>query len=177
MPPELSTPPSRRLTLELLLGLSAIFLSLAALTVSIFQTKILREQQHASVWPYLETQISTAGKDLNYGIINKGIGPAIIKEIEWRSGDSSYKKTQQFLLSEIGSAKGLGRSALEPNSVFSPQGGLALITVYDNDSLSKVVNEKLDSESFNLRIIYSDVYGNCWELDEGETTQLSDCPN
>ena len=176
MPSDRSSPPSSRLNIELLLGLSATFLSFAALTVSIFQTKIAREKQHASVWPYLQTQISTTTNVFRYGIVNKGIGPAIVKEVEWRSGDSTYKQTHEFVLNEIGSGKGLGRSSFAPDAVFSPEGSLSLITVYDNDSLSNIVSAKLDNESFNLRVIYSDVYGNCWELDQGKTRQLATCP-
>lgn len=176
MPQELPKPASSKLNIELLLGLSATFLSLAALIVSIFQTKIAREQQHASVWPYLETGVSVAKGKIDYFVVNKGIGPAIVKEVEWKLGDSTYEKTQQFVSTEFGYLKGLGRGELAPNSVFSPDGFVSLLSVYDNDSLKAVVAEKLESESFNLRIIYSDVYGNCWEYSQNKTTQLSDCP-
>jgi hypothetical protein len=176
MPAETPLLPKKRINVELLLSLSATFLSLAALTVSIFQTKIAREQQHASVWPYLQLGASSNGTEYNYGIMNRGIGPAIVKEVEWIYRDSVYKHTHEFIYNEIGFAKGLGRSKMEPNEVFSPTSGVSLITVYGNDSLVNIVSKILESDLFRLRVTYSDVYGNCWRLDKDKTEKLADCP-
>ena len=74
--------PRRRINIELLLGISATFLSLAALIVSIFQTQIAREQQQASVWPYLQTQKSHVDDEFSLNLENDGVGPAIIKNVE-----------------------------------------------------------------------------------------------
>ena len=176
MPSETPVPPKRKINIELLLSLSATFLSLAALIVSVFQTKIAREEQHATVWPYLQLGASSNSTTYDYGIENRGIGPAIIKKVEWVYGDSVYKHSHEFIFNEIGFSRGLGRSEMEPNQVYSPAGGASLISVYENDSLVKVVSKILESDSFRLRIIYSDVYGNCWQLDKGKTEKLEDCP-
>lgn len=69
----------RRINIELLLGTSATFLSLTALVVSIFQTRIAREQQQASVWPHLQDQYVVMDKKFTWSVINNGIGPAIVK--------------------------------------------------------------------------------------------------
>ncbi len=51
---ENASPPKKKISIDFLLGISAVFLSASALIVSIFQTTIFREQQYASVWPYME---------------------------------------------------------------------------------------------------------------------------
>jgi hypothetical protein len=173
--PEIPKKP-RRVNIELLLGLSAIFLSFAALIVAIFQTKIARDQQHASVWPHLSITSSNSDQSYDFGVNNFGIGPAIIKSVRWKIGDSIYTNTFDFIRNEVGFPRGLGRSEMKPGHVMTPNAGLALITVNNNDSLAKVIADKLSDNSFNLQLIYSDVYGNCWELKNGETNPLSDCP-
>jgi hypothetical protein len=180
-PTKLSVPKeprkARRINIELLLGLSATFLSFAALIVAIFQTKIAREQQHAAVWPYLSTTLSNSERSYTYNVNNFGIGPAIIKKVSWQLGDSIYSNTFDFIRNEIGFPKGLGRSEMKQGHVLTANSGLSLIEVNGNDSLTQVMEKILTSNAFSLQIIYSDVYGNCWELKEGETKPLPGCPD
>ncbi len=167
----------RKINIELLLGLSATFLSLGALIVSIFQTKIAREQQHAAVWPYLQTMHSSdAAGGGRFYIQNKGVGPAIIRDVEWKFRDSTYSGTREFVVAEIGYPRQLGRGEMGVGDVFSSGDGRDLIEVTNSDSLRNVVFLKLNSESFSLRVVYSDVYGNCWELKNEETRPLASCP-
>ncbi len=167
----------RKINVELLLGLSAIFLSFAALIVSVFQTKIAREQQHAAVWPYLQAMYaSDAIGGSRYYILNKGVGPAIIKGVEWKFSDSTYSGTREFVAAEIGYPRQLGRSEMGAGDVFSVGDGITLIEVTKSDSLREIVYQKINNELFSLKVVYSDVYGNCWELKDGATRQLSNCP-
>ena len=98
--------PQRRINIELLLGISATFLSLAALIVSIFQTRIAREQQQASVWPYLQLLVSQHNKECHIGIENKGVGPALVKKSEWLYGNKKYANAQDLYLTRFGQTKG-----------------------------------------------------------------------
>ena len=43
-----------KIDVNVLLGLSAVFLSASALIVSIIQTTIFKEQQRATVWPNMQ---------------------------------------------------------------------------------------------------------------------------
>jgi hypothetical protein len=176
MPSETPVPPKRKINIELLLSLSATFLSLAALIVSVFQTKIAREQQHASVWPYI-AQIQSSGKDsYQFYLENKGVGPSIIKSVEWEFGDNKYDTGRDFFKAEVSkSFKGVGTSSLDKGAVFKDGETLSLIGVWNNDSLGRVLFNKLDDKAFNLRIVYSDVYGNCWERNNGEVKELKNC--
>ncbi|WP_461114717.1 hypothetical protein [Spirosoma jeollabukense] len=70
----------RRINIELLLGISATFLSLAALVVSIFQTKIAREQQQKSVLPYLQVRHQIKNNGIAIFLENEGVGPAFIND-------------------------------------------------------------------------------------------------
>lgn len=88
-----------------------------------------------------------------------------------------YSTTFDFIRSEIGFSKGLGRRELNIGNVVTPNSnGFTLVEVNNNDSLSRQIDEKLTSNGFSLQIIYSDIYGNCWQLQDGQNTALSDCP-
>ncbi|WP_221393308.1 hypothetical protein [Dyadobacter sp. NIV53] len=173
---ENTSKPARKFNIELLLGLSATFLSLAALIVSIFQTKIAREQQHASVWPYLQIASSNRVGNYRFGIENNGVGPAIVKKVEWQHKTKTYESSREFIWEQIGrDKKGIGFGAIAPESVLKPGDNFELIGIYQNDSLARQLMHKVESDFFNLRVIYSDIYGNCWQLDQGKTRQLTDC--
>jgi hypothetical protein len=51
----------------------------ATLGVYIYQARIMQSQQHASVWPYIESSHSNVD-GFYLEVQNKGIGPAIIKD-------------------------------------------------------------------------------------------------
>ncbi|MFM9837312.1 MAG: hypothetical protein ACKVOQ_03545 [Cyclobacteriaceae bacterium] len=71
--------PKKKIDTGLQVGLCAIFISVATLFVYIYQARIMQSQQHASVWPYVESSHSNVD-GFYLQVQNKGIGPAIIKD-------------------------------------------------------------------------------------------------
>lgn len=67
-----------------LLGVCAMIVSFGTFSMYIYQTHLIRVQQHASVWPNLEIgpSIHITEKEGSYTINleNSGVGPAIIEE-------------------------------------------------------------------------------------------------
>lgn len=171
-------PPRRRINIELLLGISATFLSLAALIVSIVQTRIAREQQHASVWPYLQILASNLDDELHYGLENKGVGPAVIRDFEITYRGKRYEDVRNLFYSVIGkkTAGGKGFGTVSKGSVFKSGDDMDILVVTKNDSVINQVNAMLNDSSFHMLIRYADVYGNCWLLDQDSVTELGSCP-
>ncbi|WP_288425045.1 hypothetical protein [uncultured Spirosoma sp.] len=171
-------PRRRRINIELLLGISATFLSLAALVVSIVQTSIAREQQHASVWPYLQVLTSNLEDELHYGLENKGVGPAIIRDFEITYRGKTYKNVRQVFYSVIGrtTSGGKGFGTVSKGMVFKSGDDMDMLFVTKNDTIVSQVNAMLGDSSFHIRIRYADVYGNCWLLDREKVTELGSCP-
>ncbi len=170
-------PPRRRINIELLLGISATFLSLAALIVSIFQTRIAREQQQASVWPYIQTMGSSVDKEFHYGFGNKGVGPAIVRQFELVYRGKTYPDIKTLFWKQIGvvTPGGKGFSSVDKGDVFKSGEDIDLLVVTQSDSVIQEVSEMIRDTSFHLRIRYADVYGNCWQLDGDKTTPLGKC--
>ena len=170
--------------IELLLGLSATFLSLAALVVSIFQTRIAREQQQASVWPYLQMTSNHLDNDFELLLKNNGVGPALIKKTEFRyrgrSETSHMKLLNHIVITETpqDSVRKAGRfwNAVVPGDVVKTGDQIELYKTTTSSYLADFLGQVISDSTFQFRITYSDVYGNCWLLDRGKVTQLDDCP-
>ncbi|WP_439484351.1 hypothetical protein [Cyclobacterium plantarum] len=175
---ENAPPPKKRISIDLLLGISAVFLSVSALIVSIFQTTIFREQQYASVWPHLETLKSFKSGQYEYGIENKGVGPAIIKNFEFIYNGSEFENTKELFTALFGeNTRGIGFSSNREEYVFKSGEAISLLSVNLPDSLINQIIYRWESDSITVKITYSDIYNNCWLLENGITTRLSSCPN
>lgn len=72
----------RRMTRpEMLVALSAVLLSLCALFVSLYETALIRKQQHAAVWPHLVLAYTVKADRFALSAMNLGIGPARIRDV------------------------------------------------------------------------------------------------
>ena len=170
--------PKRKINVELLLGLSAVFLSASALIVSIVQTTIFKEQQYASVWPYLQSTLSFRSGFYDYVLENKGVGPAIIKRFEYVYQGSSYGDTRAVFSAMFGeNMRGVGFSGTGKDYVFKSEEAISLLSLDLPDSVIRQISNRWESDAINLKITYADVYGNCWQLDNGVTTRLVSCPD
>ena len=97
-------PKTRKIDTSLLVGLTAIFISVATLGVYIYQAKIMQSQLHTAVWPYIESSTSNY-QSFYLEVTNKGIGPAIIKNSTWYVNDKEAKSLEEFFELLLGEKK------------------------------------------------------------------------
>ncbi|GAB3950611.1 hypothetical protein GCM10028805_29020 [Spirosoma harenae] len=170
--------PKKRINIELHLSLSATFLSLAALIVSVFQTKIAREQQQASVWPRLAVEASILDKNFTYTIANQGVGPAVIKKVTVSYQGIVYPSLYALMMRHTGPLNGgFFHRDLQSEGVLKAGDEVNIFNLARNDeALSSKLGDVVSDTSFHLRVHYADVYGNCWLLDRNKVVELSDCP-
>jgi hypothetical protein len=152
-----------RITVELLLGITATLLSLGALVVTVVQTAIAREQQRASVWPYLLIDDGRFDDKITVRVENKGVGPALVRQVMVTSRGQPAPTLKSLLNSQIPGYTGPRLTgALSPGSVLKSGEELILFQI-DRDAKSADRLESFLAEpTFVLRVVYSDVYGNCW---------------
>ncbi len=166
---------------EMLLALSAVFISLCAMVLSAVQViimrdeqQIMREEQHMSVWPRLELSLSTELLDpevksfadstvvkVKLSVQNKGVGPALVGAartfVDGKPGPEFFEALNQVF----------------PNKSF--KGSFARIadrTLLPGDSLYVAVfytfaSEQQVRQSLNrlgLQICYCSVYKDCWQV-------------
>ncbi len=183
-------PTRNLLNIELLLGISATLLSLCALVVSVFQTGIAREQteiarqqQHASVWPHVQVHYSQNSEEFTWSVLNNGVGPALIKAVELRYRAKRYASHAELVSEQLTRlpTKGTLKAALDiaeigKGSVVRPEGEIMLERVRSQTAVVQALREMIMDSSFRYRVVYSDVYGNCWQNDRDVVTPLPDCP-
>ncbi len=74
---------SWRFSKEMIVALSANAVSIITLLIFIYQTNLMREQQHVSVWPHLELLPSCCSEEFGgfLQVENKGIDPATVQSV------------------------------------------------------------------------------------------------
>lgn len=145
----------------MLVALSAIVLGVSALAVSVVQVQIMRQEQHASVWPRLQIGWTySAGRNFAIVVGNPGIGPAVIKdvvvEVDGRSVTSWAEAIDAlvpdrppqdlFFMQVAGRILPAGES-IQPISSADPAFADAFIAA---------------SNRMRMRVCYCSVYDYCW---------------
>jgi hypothetical protein len=168
---------------EKMMGVTAIFISLLSLFAIIYQSylgrednKLTRIQQSAAVLPYLSTWFHQSNGEFKFVIGNKGVGPAFIKEVNFKLFDPEKKDTVHFTNTDnlfglmerrsplLGSLPGT-TSTFRANSLLSKNETKELVVVfYEDRAQGQEVRREFNKFSVGHNIIYEDVYGSKWYL-------------
>ena len=167
------------LSTDRLLAFSAVFLSLAALVVSIFQTAILREQQRASVWPHLQVYRATVDSNYSLKLVNNGVGPAVIRTYAVHCEGERFEQVSSLsrrVIRDLGAWDSLGRfgyyySDVDIGEVIQAGQEVDLLTALSSIPLQAALDSVFDPAHTELHIRYADVYGNEWQLAGKEVTE------
>lgn len=146
------------------IAIMATIISLCALLTSLYQAMLDREQQRASVWPYVMITMSNVNPNnvsepfFEISLMNKGVGPAIVKSIAYNFQEKSvenpyqliseiFPKTEFFIISDIWQGR-----------VISPGETVQHIV------LKGAQAEKMDSLSryLKIQIQYKSVFDDIW---------------
>ncbi len=163
----------RRINTELIVALSAIFVSVITLFVYIYQASIMQEQQYASVWPYLEWDMTIHSQDGFYlSISNKGIGPAIIRSTSLTLDEKEMVGSIEYLGALLGDldSVNLFHQSID-NRVLAPGETIEAFHVYSDvrTRLAKVYART------NYEICFCSVYGDCWVSKKFFKVEESEC--
>ena len=156
---------------EYIVAATALVVSLSTLGVYIYQAKVMREQQHISVWPCMEWNITNAG-EFHVSAQNKGVGPAIIRKAEMSLDGRPMKNNRELITAVLGPDWTLGflNSSLE-GRVLIPGEEIMPFRIPDPNE-AKAFDAKLRGHTLGLRITYCSVYGDCWVTDGDSTKRL-----
>lgn len=166
-----------------IMGMAAIFISLLSMAAVIYQSYLAREeneltriQQSASVLPYLSYYYNNIGPQYKFVLINKGVGPAFIKEVKFmgvnlkKDSVSIFSRTNEFhdFISEQSTfldSIPATRSPIYENMLLSPNEKREIM-VFSFDNINQ--KERFSREYYKYykghEIIYEDVYGAAWML-------------
>lgn len=152
-----------------MVGLMATVVSLCSLFVSLYQVKMSREQQYASVWPNLLLFWSSSDNngefDQRCTLWNQGIGPAIIRDVHVEYRDKPYPDLSTAvnqLFHDLGRDSlqyaSASRSSLLPGFSFAPNQEWAWLSF--SGEAGRVWQAHLNE--FTVQIRYASVYGEEW---------------
>ncbi len=169
----------KRLTSEKILAVMATVVSVCALVVSVFQVQSERKQQYASVWPSLSISIITNLKSdstentLAVLVSNKGVGPAIVNEIQLWYKEQPCKDEEALIDKVVG-------SAYEENGAINQIWKEKVIASNEEFEWMKVggyaatkkFREAIKAGEIQAVIRYSSVYGEKWEVNYNRGKRL-----
>ncbi len=168
----LTTPPRRPRT-EIIIAVAATIVSVCAMVTTVYQTYILRQQQHAAVWPRLQLMhsywIRPDSSHYRLTLQNNGIGPAVIHDVS-----ITYRDSASFDFAELAKMVALDHQLsdsaayqdhrdLLADMVIPQQETLRLLYLNEGDYIGPLVKE-LKNGSINVVIQYESLYGEQWEL-------------
>jgi hypothetical protein len=90
-----------RINTDRVVSLSAMVVGLGSLFIIVYQTALLREQQTASVLPYLMINLQTNGERSYVVVRNTGVGPALIEDVVVRHQGREIRQDPYDFLLEV----------------------------------------------------------------------------
>lgn len=143
----------------------AVILSIVAIAVSLLEVSAMRDQQRASVWPYLSVEQSFLSNNYSLTIENKGVGPALLKIADWRVDDVPVEDLDQLILEIVGEELAFSyetyfTSSLGEN-VLAPGESLTVFGVPVREDTMAFLQGV--SGRVSLSACYCSIHGDCWQ--------------
>lgn len=163
------------------ISIVAIVASLGTLFTIIYQTNIFRKQQYASVLPYLELWNSRNDDSYRLILINNGIGPAFIEEVNILYKDSTFKMDPavfvQQAIDPIDTITRMGHSNIGKGRLIPAGARIDLVQV-ENDSINSLKlwswfsgGDTSRTDIPEIEIRYKSVYEERWMIQKYGTEQ------
>ncbi|MFD2586618.1 hypothetical protein ACFSQJ_06730 [Croceitalea marina] len=158
---------------EKIMSTSAVVISILTLAVFIYQTNLIRKEQHTAVFPYLELGHSGIQTDFyRFTLENKGIGPAIITDVKLHY---EKKEVEERLAVFISKKRDSVKYAFNYDDIYINRFITAgeEITLISPDTLSKKASSFFEKilldENLDLEITYESIYGDSWKISKLST--------
>ena len=108
----------------------ATFVGFLALCVSSYTAYMQRQQVRAAVWPILEFDSSNA-PDIHFILRNKGVGPAIIRQVIVKVDDQPVRNWREAMEKLLGPGDHLFSESDMNGYVLAPNESRTVLTAHD----------------------------------------------
>ncbi len=187
--PEQTIEPKPTRSASFYMALLAIVISLVGTCVSIFEARILREQQtimsddkEATVWPYVSAGANIAQEGnsttVTMSLKNEGVGPALIGDLRHIVGDQTG--TLSDVLPEL--RKQFSALKIIPllisNSGKKVLGAGESVTAYRlliSGQTDQVLDHIEVTGAIETEFCYCSIYGDCWSSDGERLAETQSC--
>lgn len=163
----------------MIVALAAVLIGLCALGVSLVQVRIMRQEQHAAVWPRLMlAQTYAQGSRVGIVVANPGIGPAVIRSVSATVDGVPRTSWTAVLDALVGEDRAWSLRSAHIQGRVVPAGESFLTVEVADSTVADRVQQQLDRLA--LDVCYCSVYERCWITrlrDEGAAPrEVSTCP-
>jgi hypothetical protein len=177
------------LWLDLVIGVSAILISLASVWIASRADSTQERLLAASVWPYIQygtSNLDDAKKpDITLQLMNAGVGPARIRWMSVTYRDRPMASASELLRAccSVAGSPNISRyrdTSQVDHTVLVPHDTVNFIEVPYTPAILPEYR-RLDRERFRVqvRVCYCSVLDDCWIMDsrEDEPHRDNNCPN
>lgn len=156
-----------RLHPEMVVGVSAVFIGVCALVVSLYETRLMRQEQRSAVLPIIELGRShyVAGDDedrwrLSLHTSNVGIGPARILDFHVTVDGEPHLTWGSAMQALVGTDQEVryGQSSVNGRTL-PPDREIVMFDLSDEQYAPKIVDE---FERLDFEACYCSVFDECW---------------
>jgi hypothetical protein len=157
-----------------IVSLSAILISLATMTIYLYQTHLIQKQQDASVMPYLMISTSLSQKHFVVNLSNNGLGPAMIEKVNVYYKNKMYEDVDLptfFLKSNPNKKdslimKGIGYSNIGKGQLIPSGNIISILEVNNNRDKAILMNNYFweINQPVELEITFTSIYGEKWSV-------------
>ena len=143
----------------------AIIISLVAMFISLYEATIMKSQQSAMVWPYLDLSQKYDNDGFTIEVSNKGTGPAIINSVQVDYNGHPVENID-VLMDSLNPNRTFGYDILRNSSIgnqvfMSGEERIVFGLPYNDET--RIVQSNLDK--IRVRIGYKSVLEEYWFLD------------
>jgi len=166
----------------------ATLVGLLALCISGYTAYMERQQVRAAVWPILEFDSSNAPQ-IQFTLSNKGVGPAIIKNVIVRVDGQPVRNWSEALKKLMGPGEHHASESDMSNRVLSAGESMTVLALHGPDDNPLAFNRtnplwiKMNKERWRVtvEICYASTLGECWILRAGgnapsKRAEIGSCP-
>jgi hypothetical protein len=158
-----------RIQAEMLVGVSAVFIGLCALAVSLYEAKLMREEQRSAVLPILELSrsyyVNDERDDSEWRLLlqaeNVGIGPARVLDFRVTVDGKAHPTWASAMGAMLGRGDAVryGQSTINGRTI-PPARSVTMFDLANTELAAELVEqwERLDFEA-----CYCSVFDECWE--------------
>jgi len=178
--------------LDLVIALSAIFISAVSLVVAIEHGRTERDLVAANSWPFLRAMLNISyndGRDIAIGVSNGGVGPAKLKSLEIFYEGVPVSSARDLLRRCCGlgtTPDAISRQlpdrfnwSIVDDTVLRPGEDAAVIQVHRLKSAPEIPDQLSASLlKLSFRACYCSVFDECWlgDLRSTRTRRVRQCP-
>jgi len=168
---------------ETVIALSAVVISGCALLVSIYEVKLMREQEKAMIYPHLTLGINYNSEGFQVFVKNSGTGLAKIRKVEVYSEEKAFRDWMEIIAYYLPDGPSIGYDIMSQNQ-FSGQVlpanesitlfGLPWETGSDTRNAAvRLLESHIRKLSYG--ICYCSVMDDCWLLENDQQPRPGKC--